>query len=340
MEVTKTAVSDAVAERLISRIQRFPRTRIAVIGDLMIDEFIYGSAGRISPEAPVPVVNVIEKQYRLGGAANVLHNIRALKGEGFLCGIVGCDEMGKKFTGAIKRLGAHTGGIVAERGRPTTVKTRIIADHRQQVVRYDHEERREASPESRKKLLSYLTAACNGAGALIISDYAKGAVPNILLKELLQWAQGKKMLVCTDHPNPHNYALYKNRVSVITPNKKEAAHISGIEIDSEETLIKAGRTLRARLGCEAVLITRGEEGMSLFQRKRTTHIPTKAKEVYDVTGAGDTVIATLTMSLVAGASFEEAAMIANHAAGIVVSKLGTATVTPRELIENIREDPC
>jgi D-beta-D-heptose 7-phosphate kinase/D-beta-D-heptose 1-phosphate adenosyltransferase len=340
MEVRTTDVSDTVADSLISLIRRFPRTTIAVIGDLMIDEFIYGSAGRISPEAPVPVVQVIEKKYRLGGAANVLHNIRALKGEGFICGIIGRDEMGKKFTGEIKRLGARTGGIIAERGRPTTVKTRIIADHRQQVVRYDHEERKEASPESRKKLLSYLNANCDGAGAVIISDYAKGAVPNDLLKELLQWAHAKKMLVCTDHPNPHNYSLYKNRVTVITPNKKEAANISGIEIESEETLIKAGRTLLADLGCEAVLITRGEEGMSLFQRKRTSHIPTKAKEVYDVTGAGDTVIATLTMALVAGASFEEAAMIANHAAGIVVSKLGTATVTPGELIENIREDPC
>lgn len=269
----------------------------------------------------------------------MLHNIRTLKGEGFLCGIVGGDEMGNKFTSQIKRLGAHTGGIIKERNRPTTVKTRIIADHRQQVVRYDHENRQEASPESRKKLLSYLTATCDGAGAIVISDYAKGAVPNSLLKPLLQWAHAKKMMICTDHPNPHNYALYKNRVTVITPNKKEAARISGIEIESEKTLIKAGRTLLARIGCEAVLITRGEEGMSLFQKKRTTHIPTKAKEVYDVTGAGDTVIATLTMALVAGASFEEAAMIANHAAGIVVSKLGTATVTPRELIENIREDP-
>jgi D-beta-D-heptose 7-phosphate kinase/D-beta-D-heptose 1-phosphate adenosyltransferase len=340
MEVRTTDVSDIVADTLISRIRKFPLTRIAVIGDLMIDEFIYGRAGRISPEAPVPVVQVVEKKYRLGGAANVLHNIRALRGNGFICGIVGGDAMGKKFTSEIKRLGAHTGGIITERGRPTTVKTRIIADHRQQVVRYDHEDRAEASPQSRKQLLSYLAAACDGAGALIISDYAKGAVPNPLLKDVLQWAHAKKMLVCTDHPNPHNYALYKNRVTVITPNKKEAAQISGIEIENEETLIKAGRALLAKLGCEAVLITRGEDGMSLFQRKRTTHIPTKAKEVYDVTGAGDTVIATLTMALCAGASWEEAAIIANHAAGIVVSKLGTATVTPRELIESIREDPC
>jgi D-beta-D-heptose 7-phosphate kinase/D-beta-D-heptose 1-phosphate adenosyltransferase len=333
-------VSDRGAETLISRIRRFSLTKIAVIGDLMIDEFIYGNAGRISPEAPVPVVQVVEKKYRLGGAANVLHNISSLKGTGFICGIVGSDAMGKKFISEIKRLGTHTGGIVTERGRPTTVKTRIIADHRQQVVRYDHEDRAEASPQSRKKLLSYLTASCDGAGALIISDYAKGAVPNSVLKDVLQWAHVKKMLVCTDHPNPHNYALYKNRVTVITPNKKEAAQISGIEIVNEETLIRAGRALRANLGCEAVLITRGEDGMSLFQRKRTTHIPTKAKEVYDVTGAGDTVIATLTMALSAGASLEEAAMIANHAAGIVVSKLGTATVTPGELIESIREDPC
>jgi D-beta-D-heptose 7-phosphate kinase/D-beta-D-heptose 1-phosphate adenosyltransferase len=328
------------ADTLIAHIQKFSQAKIAVIGDLMIDEFIYGSAGRISPEAPVPVVTVIEKKHRLGGAANVLHNIHALKGSGLLCGIVGNDEMGKKIINKIKRLGAHTGGIITEHDRPTTVKTRIIADQRQQVVRYDHEVRKEASPESRKKLLSYLTATCNGASALIISDYAKGAVPNVLLRELLQWAHGKKMLVCTDHPKPHNYALYKKRVTIITPNKKEAAAISGIDIENEKALLKAGKKLLAQLGCEAVLITRGEEGMSLFERNMTTHIPTKAKEVYDVTGAGDTVIAALTMALATGASFEEAAIIANHAAGIVVSKLGTATVTPRELIDNIRADPC
>lgn len=339
MEVDTADVSAIRAETLISYISKFPRTKIAVVGDLMVDEFIYGSAGRISPEAPVPVVQVLEKKYRLGGAANVLHNIRTLKGEGFICGIIGRDDMGKRFTGEIKRLGSPTGGIITERNRPTTVKTRIIADQRQQVVRYDHEDRRDALPESRKKLLAYLTAACDGAGALVISDYAKGAVPNCFLRELLQWAHTKKILVCTDHPNLHNASLYKNRVTLITPNKKEAAFISGIEIESEDTLIRAGKKLLAKLGCEAVLITRGEEGMSLFQRKRLTHIPTKAKEVYDVTGAGDTVIATLAMALVAGASYEEAAVIANHAAGIVVSKLGTATVTPGELIENIREDP-
>lgn len=332
-------MSAAAVDTLIARIENFSRARIAVIGDLMIDEFIYGSAERISPEAPVPVVTVIEKRYRLGGAANVLHNIHALKGNGFLCGIVGSDEPGRKFTSEIKRLGAHTGGIVTERDRPTTVKTRIIADQRQQVVRYDHEARKDASPASRKKLLLYLTANCNNASALIISDYAKGAVPNVFLRELLQWAHGKKMIVCADHPKPHNYALYKRRVTIITPNKKEAARISGIEIEDEKSLLRAGRKLLAELGCEAVLITRGEEGMSLFQRNMTTHIPTKAKEVYDVTGAGDTVIAALTMALSTGASFEEAAVIANHAAGIVVSKLGTATVTPRELIDNIRADP-
>lgn len=311
------------------------------MGDLMIDEFIYGRAERISPEAPVPVINVVEKSYRLGGAANVLINIHALKGKGSLCGIVGDDGMGSKFINEIERLGIDTRGTITEHGRQTTVKTRIIADQRQQVVRYDQEVRTEITHASRKKILSYLKNKFKGIKALIISDYEKGVISTTLLKEILSLARRKRLIICVDHPKLNNHTLYEKHAHIISPNKKEAAKVSGIEIKSEKDLVEAGKKLLSNLACEAVLITRGEEGMTLFEKRKgkITHIPTKAKEVYDVTGAGDTVIAILTMALAVGASYDEAARIANHAAGIVVSKLGTATVTTEELINNIKADP-
>jgi D-beta-D-heptose 7-phosphate kinase/D-beta-D-heptose 1-phosphate adenosyltransferase len=326
---------------LISYIRDFPQARVLAIGDLMVDEFIYGRAERISPEAPVPVVKVVEKKYRLGGAANVLNNIQALKGKGFLCGVVGSDGPGSKFASEIKKLRVNTTGIITEKGRPTTIKTRIIADQRQQVVRYDQEVRTQITASSRKKIQAYLRSTSKSVSVLTISDYEKGVVSTALLKEILSLAKRNKLIVCVDHPKLTNHKVYSNLAHIITPNKKEAERVSGIEIETEKDLEKAGRKLLAILSCAAVLITRGEEGMTLFEKGKgkMTHIPTKAKEVYDVTGAGDTAIATLSMALAVGASYEEAARIANHAAGIVVSKLGTATVTPKELIENIKEDP-
>ncbi|KPJ60486.1 MAG: hypothetical protein AMJ42_01435 [Deltaproteobacteria bacterium DG_8] len=334
-------MSFSVSEPLISHIKNFSQAKILVIGDLMIDEFIYGTAERISPEAPVPVVKVVEKRYCLGGAANVLINIHALKGKGFICGVVGNDEMGNKFTNEIKSLGIDASGIIPECDRQTTVKSRIIADQRQQVVRYDQEVRTHIAHSSRKKILSYLKEEFKGVDALIISDYGKGVISTALLKEMLPLAKRKGLIICVDHPKFTNHTLYKKHASIITPNKKEAARVSGIEIESEGDLVKAGKKLLSTLACDAALITRGEEGMTLFERRKSkvTHIPTKAKEVYDVTGAGDTVIAVLTMALVVGASYEEAARISNHAAGIVVSKLGTAMVRPKELIDNITVDP-
>jgi D-beta-D-heptose 7-phosphate kinase/D-beta-D-heptose 1-phosphate adenosyltransferase len=334
-------MSSSVSKPLIPYIKKFSQSRVLVIGDLMIDEFIYGRAERISPEAPVPVVSVVEKSYRLGGAANVLVNVNALKGRGFLCGVVGKDEIGNKFASEIKYLGITADGIVTENGRPTTVKTRIIADQRQQVVRYDQEVRKGITHSSRKKILSYLKEMMKSANALIISDYQKGVISGTLLKELLPLTKREGLTVCVDHPKLNNHTLYEKYAHIITPNKKEAARVSGIEIESESDLVKAGKKLLSSLACEAVLITRGEEGMTLFEKGKgkITHIPTKAKEVYDVTGAGDTVIATLTIALAVGASYGEAARVANHAAGIVVSKLGTATVSQEELIDNIKRDP-
>ena len=334
-------MSSSISKHLIAYIKNFSKAKVLVIGDLMMDEFIYGRAERISPEAPVPVVHVVERKYSLGGAANVLNNIQALNGKGFLCGVVGNDEMGRRFASDIKKLGATTRGVISERNRPTTVKTRIIADQRQQVVRFDQEIRKEIADASRKRILSYIKKMLERVHALVISDYAKGVMSTALLKELLPLAKRRNIIICADHPKLNNHGLYENYAGIITPNKKEASRVSGIEIESNQDLVKAGKKLLADLACEAVLITRGEEGMTLFEKTKSevTHIPTKAKEVYDVTGAGDTVIATLSMALAVGASYEEAARISNHAAGIVVSKLGTATVAPEELIDNITVDP-
>ena len=331
----------SAAGPLISYIKDFSQARVLVIGDLMIDEFIYGRAERISPEAPVPVVNVVDKKYRLGGAANVLNNIQALNGQGFLCGVIGNDEMGNKFSQKIKQLGVTTDGIIIEDNRPTTVKSRIIADQRQQVVRCDQEVRTKITPASRKKILAYLKNAVKNVDVLTISDYEKGVISTALLEDLLSLATRRGLIICVDHPKRTNHTVYTKRAHIVTPNKKEAARLSGIEIETEKDLEMVGRKLLTILSCKAVLITRGEEGMTLFEsaKGKVTHIPTKAKEVYDVTGAGDTAIATLAMALAVGASYEESARIANHAAGIVVSKLGTATVTPKELIDNIKADP-
>jgi D-beta-D-heptose 7-phosphate kinase/D-beta-D-heptose 1-phosphate adenosyltransferase len=249
--------------------------------------------------------------------------------------------MGKAITNDIRELGVVKKGIIKESRRPTTVKTRIIADQRQQVVRFDQEVKTEISSVTRDKMLSYLEGALKGVQALIISDYEKGVFSPALLKKLLPLAKRRKLIVCVDHPKRSNHTLYRKCAHIITPNKKEAARVSGIEIACEKDLTRAGKKLLHNLSCEAVLITRGEEGMTLFERTRktATHIPTKAKEVYDVTGAGDTLIAVLAMAMAVGASYEEAARISNHAAGIVVSKLGTATVAPRELIDSITSDP-
>jgi D-beta-D-heptose 7-phosphate kinase/D-beta-D-heptose 1-phosphate adenosyltransferase len=208
-------------------------------------------------------------------------------------------------------------------------------------VRYDQEVRKEIDDASRKRLLPYVKKMLDSVHALVISDYAKGVISTALLKELLPLAKRRNIIICADHPKHNNHGLYENYAGIITPNKKEASRVSGIEIESNQDLVKAGKKLLANLACEAVLITRGEEGMTLFEKTKSevTHIPTKAKEVYDVTGAGDTVIATLSLALAVGASYEEAARISNHAAGIVVSKLGTATVAPEELIDNITVDP-
>ena len=308
----------------------FGSTRVLVIGDLIMDHFIWGKVKRISPEAPVPVVEVSSEDLMLGGAANVANNIASLGGAPLLTGVIGGDKDGDNFIKEIKKLGIDQGGVVTDNLRPTTTKTRIIAHH-QQVVRFDREEGDALRVATTAKVLSYIKKAAKNADVVVISDYAKGLLTKELLTEIKAICKKHGRPLAID-PKVEHFDLYKG-ATVVTPNNLEAEEASGIEILDSRTLKKAGKLLKKKLRAEALLVTRGEHGMDLFEKSSETHIPTVAKEVFDVSGAGDTVIGVYALALGAGASFKESAMLANFAAGVVVAKVGTATVTKRELIE-------
>ncbi len=321
-------------EELLDYIPRFKNARIMVIGDLMIDEYIWGNVSRISPEAPVPVVNVTGENLCLGGAGNVVNNIFTLGGKVFIAGVVGNDEMGRKVIHNLRKMGIDTRGIIVEAQRVTTVKTRIIAHH-QQVVRYDREVIRPILAENVKLIIALLEERLAEIDAVLISDYGKGVICGPLMEQVRALAKDAGKIITVD-PKVKNIPFFAG-VTVLTPNHLEAAEAAGRWIQSEEDLMMVGKTLLERLQAQSILITRGEKGMSLFQDNgEVTHIPTVAKEVYDVTGAGDTVISVLTLAMASGAPVKEAAMLANIAAGIVVGEVGTATVKAGELEEAVK----
>lgn len=315
--------------KLAAILKKLKGSRVLVIGDLVLDRYIWGKVSRISPEAPVPVVEVTADDFMLGGAANVAHNIIALGGSVTVAGVVGRDRAGE----VLKQLleDRHIECALFEDSRPTTIKTRVIA-HNQQVVRFDKEDKSRITGRVMDDIVGFLKQAVNEHDAVIVSDYKKGMVSRELIQGILRVAKPRKKLLAVD-PKVGHFHFYKG-VSLITPNLMEASQGSGVEIKDEGSLIKAGKTLMSRLSCGAVLITRGEEGMSLFEKGRITHIPTMARHVYDVTGAGDTVIATFSLAYASGATMQEAALIANHAAGIVVGEVGTAVVTQERLRES------
>ncbi len=314
-------------------IDRFAEANILVIGDVILDQFIWGTVTRISPEAPVPVVNVTKEELLLGGSANVVRNIVSLGGRCALCGIIGDDAMGNELLRLMREAGVPTDGLIKGR-RPTTIKTRVVAQ-RQQVVRYDREKAGPPSAATLPQLLAYLENNLAKFDAVLVSDYAKGVVCGPLmerLNELLAGLRrtGRSLPLIVD-PKPVNAQLFSG-ATVITPNNFEAAKISGIEITDEDSLLAAARAIKKALTCTTVLITRGEAGMALLEGENDmVLIPTMAKEVYDVTGAGDTVAVALSLGLAAGCSMTEAAIIANHAAGIVVGKVGTASASRDEV---------
>jgi len=309
--------------------------RLLVVGDLMLDEFVWGSVGRISPEAPVPVVEVQRESSYPGGAANVARNLREFTSGVTMLGMIGEDDSGRKLTSLLESEGISTAGLFTDPRFPTIVKTRIIAQ-RQQVVRVDRE-RGGASGASRREILERAAALVRESDAVLIEDYGKGFLDQPFVNALLETASKSGILVTCD-PNPKNPLDWPG-ISTIKPNRSEAFAAAGIPLTppvhpalEDQSLLRVGQILLDRWNAGALLITLSEQGMMLFRRGHTPyHTPTKAREIFDVSGAGDTSISLYTLGIAAGATPEEAAELANHAAGVVVGKLGTATCTRDEL---------
>jgi D-glycero-beta-D-manno-heptose-7-phosphate kinase len=323
------------AARLSGLVRRFPGTRVLVIGDLMLDQFVWGDVSRISPEAPVPIVRVRRQEGRPGGAGNVVSNVVALGGRADACGLVGDDLAGRALSAAITTAGGGLAGVVRSRGIDTTAKTRVIA-HSQQVVRFDHDPADGGVPARLvNRLRAWVAEHARRYPVIVVSDYGKGVVTPELLADLAALRRRHGFAYVIDPKRP-NFAHYRG-ASLVKPNLAEASVAAGIDIADRASLARAGNELLRRWEADAILISRGEEGMTLFKpRARAHHFPTAAQEVYDVTGAGDTVLATCALALATGGSFEEAARLANHAAGVAVGKVGTATVTARELVRALR----
>ena len=305
--------------------------RIVVLGDVMLDEFVWGDVTRISPEAPVPVVDIRRESVHLGGAANVLANLVALGAQADVIGVIGKDGAGERLRAALAEANPRqsANNLIVDDSRPSTTKTRIIA-HNQLVVRADREQRTPVSFEIENLVINSLEAALEVADALVVSDYDKGVVTERILARILPMAYAR-MPVLID-PKMRNFNFYRP-ATLITPNHHEALRMANLEDDSDDGLHRAAGVIRAKLGCDSVLVTRGDRGMMLLEGDGApVFVQTVAREVYDVTGAGDTVIATLAAALAGGALMIEAASLANHAAGVVVGKVGTATTSAAELI--------
>lgn len=312
-------------------IDKFSSCRILVVGDVIMDEFLWGRVERISPEAPVPVVQVEEESLVLGGAGNVVNNIISLGGQALLCGVTGNDAMGRELVHMLQEMNSPTHGLVVEDRRPTTIKTRVVA-HSQQVVRVDREEREPVTEASIERIITTVEEQIDSIDAIVVSDYGKGVVVQGLMETIRLLTRGRQITLTVD-PKVQNVALYKG-VTLITPNHQEAELMSGIVINDEESLRRAGTRLLDELGCQMVLLTQGDRGMTLFEGNgRATQIPTVARKVFDVSGAGDTVTGTFTLALAAGLTPRQAAVLANLAAGIVVGEIGTATVAASRLKE-------
>ncbi|MBI4341947.1 MAG: D-glycero-beta-D-manno-heptose-7-phosphate kinase [Candidatus Omnitrophica bacterium] len=324
------------AHALNGLLTRCAKAKVLVIGDLMLDEFVWGKVSRISPEAPVPVVWVQSESVMPGGAANVANNIRSLGGQVSVIGLIGEDRWGSALLSDLAARRIDTAGIVKAQ-RPTTVKTRVIAHH-QQVVRVDREQRERLPAGVIERLIASAEARIKEADAVVIEDYGKGVVTRQLLESVIPLARTHQKVITVD-PKEEHFDLY-HRVTALTPNRAEAGGAVGRELESDADVQRAAREMLQRLECGAVLITLGEDGMWLFEQGgRDVRIPTVAQEVFDVAGAGDTVIAVFTLALAGGASLEQAARLANQAAGIVVGKLGVAVVTPQELRARLTNKP-
>ncbi len=325
-----------ITPNILTLVERLAGRRVMIVGDMMLDHYTFGSVTRISPEAPVPVLQVSDEQYRLGGAGNVARNIVALGGEALLIGVIGADQDGQTLTGLLDEAGVKT-DLVHDDRRRTTRKTRIIAQN-QQIVRVDREHTDELSKTVVGAMLEKVREHAQTHDILVVSDYGKGVVTRALMDALraLTGRSGTRPRILVD-PKPVNYDLYHG-VDILTPNAKEAAEGAGLPVTGPPA--QAAAALFHRLNCAQLLITLGGQGMALFEGPhKARRIPTFARKVFDVTGAGDTVIATLALGLAAGADLLSAAVLANHAAGIVVAQVGAATASPEALQEAIATHP-
>jgi D-glycero-beta-D-manno-heptose-7-phosphate kinase len=333
MSVPETALGPVDRARSRTLIQRLAGMPIVIVGDLMLDHFIFGRVTRISPEAPVPVVEFDHENFRVGGAGNVAHNARALGGSVQLVGLIGRDEHGRRLQAGLAADGIATSGLVVEDARPTTRKVRIVTSRNQQVARIDYESDREARGEVETALMAALDKAAPFAKAIVVSDYLKGSVTKAFVARAVGIARDQRIPLLIDPKIPH--LEYYAGASLLTPNNSEAEIAAHTRIRTHAEARLAARAIRDRIGCKSVLITRGESGMWLLDGNSEGHLPAATREVADVTGAGDTVIATLALALAAGADMVEAATLANAAAGVAVTKFGPASVSPDELLHAI-----
>ena len=315
-------------------ISKFNQTHLLVIGDLMIDEYLRGEVDHISPEAPVPVVAIKSQDYTLGGSGNVANNLIALGAKVSVLGVIGKGRDGTLLLSKLDALGANTQGIMQEPGRHTTKKTRIIAEH-QQVLRIDRETKREISAPTFKNIIRSAEKIIPDVDVVLISDYGKGLINRAMIKDLVQIAKKHNKTTIAD-PKGLDFTKYAG-VNLLTPNKKEASLASAVEITNTKTLEEAGQVLLDKSNIDKLLITCGKDGMVLFEKNRKpSKTATKAREVYDVSGAGDTVLAVLGLGIAAGLPIKTAVSLANTAAGIVVGKVGTAAVTQKELLQALK----
>jgi rfaE bifunctional protein kinase chain/domain len=327
---------DISKKRLDELKKSFNGKRIAVIGDMMLDGYFWGDVKRISPEAPVPVLEVEEEFFRFGGAANVALNILTLGGIPVPVGVIGNDNYGNIFSSLIKEKKIEDEGIIIDEERPTTTKTRVIANN-QHVVRIDKESKAYINGKIEKKISSYLENVIDKLDGIILQDYNKGILTPSLISKIITLANKKDVLITVD-PKFDNFFEYKN-VTVFKPNRKETEAILGMRIKNDEDISKAGRDLLNKLSSKYVLLTLGESGIAVFEKSKSERrMPTKARKVADVSGAGDTVISTLTIGLAAGADIYEASFLANYAAGIVCGEVGIVPIEKQKLFETVLKD--
>ncbi|HUN52249.1 MAG TPA: D-glycero-beta-D-manno-heptose-7-phosphate kinase [Candidatus Sulfotelmatobacter sp.] len=323
-------------DKLAARIEAFGRARVLVLGDVMVDRYVYGSVERISPEAPVPVLKTDHERFVPGGAGNVARNIAALQGKVTLIGLIGADAAGTALRGALTDSGAIVADLVVDPSRQTTEKIRFVHG-RHQLFRADAESVAPAEGDSAAALLAAFRRHLADADVVVLSDYAKGVLSGPVLGEAIAAAHAAKKLIVAD-PKQADYNRYRG-VDVLTPNRPEIARAIGAPCDTDVAVVAAARHITYQAGIGAVLVTRGEQGMTLLEKSHPgepRHLRAEAREVYDVTGAGDTVVATLAVALAVGADLPEAAGLANTAAGLVVAKAGTAITHPAEIVNALR----